>query len=109
MLIYLDTGKKMRKVIDGYNLQFLDTAMSIMASVVIVAYVIYTSSTEVIARVNSEYLYLTGIFVILGIMRYLQVAFVLKDSGSPTKIVLKDRFMQLTLLGWLLTFVWILY
>jgi len=104
MLIYLDTGKKMRKVIDGYNLQFLDTAMSIMASVVIVAYVIYTSSTEVIARVNSEYLYLTGIFVILGVMRYLQVALVLKDSGSPTKIVLKDRFMQLTLIGWVLTF-----
>ncbi len=109
MLIYLDTGKKMRKVIDGYNLQFLDTAMSIMASVVIVAYVIYTSSAEVTARVHSEYLYLTGIFVIFGVMRYLQVALVLKDSGSPTKIVLKDHFMQLTLIGWVLTFAWILY
>ncbi len=109
MLIYLDTGKKMRKVIDGYNLQFLDTAMSIMASVVIVAYVIYTSSTEVTSRVHSEYLYLTGLFVILGVMRYLQVALVLKDSGSPTKIVLKDHFMQLTLIGWVLSFAWILY
>jgi len=109
VLIYLDTGKKMRKVIDGYNLQFLDTAMAIMASVVIVAYTIYTTSPEVVARVNSEYLYLTALFVILGIMRYLQVAFVLKDSGSPTKIVLKDRFMQLTLLGWGFTFAWILY
>jgi len=109
VLIYLDTGKKMRKVIDGYNLQFLDTAMAIMASVVIVAYTIYTTSAEVVARVNSEYLYLTAFFVLLGIMRYLQVAFVLKDSGSPTRIVLKDRFMQLTLLGWALTFAWILY
>ena len=109
VLIYLDTGKKMRKVIDGYNLQFLDTAMAIMASVVIVAYTIYTTSPEVVARVNSEYLYLTALFVILGIMRYLQIAFVLKDSGSPTKIVLKDRFMQLTLLGWVFTFAWILY
>ena len=109
ILIYLDTGKKMRKVIDGYNLQFLDTAMSIMASVVIVSYVMYTSSSEVITRINSEYLYITGIFVILGIMRYLQVAFVLKDSGSPTKIVLKDRFIQFTLIGWILSFTWILY
>ena len=109
VLIFLDTGKKMRRVIDGYNLQFLDTAMAIMASVVIVAYVIYTTSTEVVSRVHSEYLYLTAIFVILGIMRYLQVAFVLKDSGSPTKIVLKDRFMQLTLVGWIVTFAWILY
>jgi len=109
VLIYLDTGKKMRKVIDGYNLQFLDTAMAIMASVVIVSYTIYTTSPEVVARVHSEYLYLTALFVILGIMRYLQVAFVLKDSGSPTKIVLKDRFMQLTLIGWVLSFAWILY
>lgn len=109
VIIFQDTGQKTRKVIDGYNLQFLDIAMAIMASVVIVAYTIYTTSAEVIARVHSEYLYLTSLFVILGIMRYLQVAFVFQDSGSPTKIVLKDRFMQATLLGWALTFAVILY
>jgi len=109
ILIYIDTGKKMRKVLDGYNLQFLDTAMSIMASVVIVAYIIYCSSEEVIQRIGSQYLYITALFVIVGVLRYLQIAFVLEDSGSPTKIVLKDRFIQFTILGWILTFVWILY
>ena len=109
VLIYLDTGKKMRKVIDGYNLQFLDSAMAIMASVVIVAYTIYTTSAEVVERVRSEYLYLTALFVIVGIMRYLQIAFVQKESGSPTRIILEDRFMQLTLLGWIISFAWILY
>ena len=101
VLIFLDTGKKMRKVIDGYNLQFLDAAMAIMASVVIVAYIIYSTSAEVTERVNNEYLYLTSFFVILGVLRYLKIAFVNKDSGSPTKIVSKDRFMQLILLGWI--------
>ena len=109
VLIYIDTGKKMRKVIDGYNLQFLDTAMAIMASVVIVSYVSYTTTAEVIERVHSQYLYLTALFVILGIMRYLQITFVLKDSGSPTKIVLKDRFMQITIFAWIVSFAWILY
>lgn len=109
VLIYLDTGKKARQAIDGYNLQFLDTAMAIMASVVIVAYTIYTTSTEVIARVQSEHLYLTALFVIVGVMRYLQIAFVEKDSGSPTRIILKDRFMQITLIGWIATFAWVLY
>lgn len=106
VLIYLDTGEKMRRVIDGYNLQLLDTAMAIMASVVIVAYVIYTTTDQ---RSQDQYLYLTSLFVIIGIMRYLQVAFVLKDSGSPTRIVLKDRFMQLTIVGWLISFAWIIY
>ncbi len=109
VLIFLETGKKMRGVIDGYNLQFLDTAMAIMASVVIVAYITYTTSSEVVGRMHSEYLYLTALFVVLGVLRYLQVAFVLKDSGSPTKIVLKDRFMQLVLFGWIISFAWILY
>lgn len=109
VLIYLDTGKKMRKVIDGYNLQLVDTAMAIMASVVIVAYITYTTSAEVAARVDSPYLYLTALFVILGIMRYLQIAYVHLDSGSPTKIVTRDRFIQLVLAGWLISFTWILY
>lgn len=109
VLIFLETGKKMRNVINGYNLQFLDTAMAIMASVVIVAYTIYTTSAEVVERFHSQYLYLTALFVILGIMRYLQIAFVHLDSGSPTRIVLKDRFMQLTILAWIVSFVWLLY
>lgn len=109
VLIYLESGKKMRKVINGYNLQFLDTAMAIMASVVIVAYTIFTTSADTIEKFHTEYLYLTALFVILGIMRYLQIAFVHLDSGSPTKIILKDRFMQVTILAWVISFVGILY
>ena len=109
VIIFLETGQRMRKVISGYNLQFLDTAMAIMASVVIVSYTLYTTSSEVASRLNSEYLYLTVFFVILGIMRYLKIIFVDKNSGSPSKIIISDRFMQLTLLGWIGIFIWILY
>ena len=109
VLIYENTGKKMRKVVDGYSLPFLDIAMAIMASVVIVSYIMYTSSPEVIERMGSEYLYLTSLFVIMGVMRYLQITFVFLDSGSPTQIVLKDRFVQFTLILWVVSFAWILY
>lgn len=109
VLIYLDTGEKMRKTIDGYNLQFLDNAMMIMAAVVIVAYILYTTSPEATLRVGNNYLYITAFFVILGIMRYLQIAFVEKNSGSPTRILLTDRFTQVVVIGWLAAFSWILY
>ena len=109
VLIFNQTGKKMRRVIDGYNLQFLDTAMAIMAAVVIVAYTIYTTSPQTVEKFHSKYLYLTAFFVIIGVMRYLQITFVYQDSSSPTKIVLKDRFMQFVLIGWVMTFVWIIY
>ncbi len=109
VLILLNTGGKMRKAIDGYNLQLIDGAMMIMASVVIVVYILYTTSIAVVQRLQSEYLYLTALFVILGILRYLQIAFVEKGSDSPTKIVLKDKFMQITILAWMISFVWIIY
>jgi 4-hydroxybenzoate polyprenyltransferase len=109
VLIYEKVGKKMRRVIGGYSLQFLDIAMAIMASVVIVSYIMYTSSSEVMERLGSDYLYLTALFVIMGVMRYLQITFVLLNSGSPTQIVLKDRFIQSTLLLWFISFIWILY
>jgi 4-hydroxybenzoate polyprenyltransferase len=109
VLIYIDTGEKTRKVIDGYNLKFLDASMTIMASVVIVAYTIYATSPEAVERVGSEHLYLTTFFVILGILRYLQITYIEQNSGSPTRIILKDRFIQATLVGWLVTFDLLLY
>ncbi|WP_321311680.1 decaprenyl-phosphate phosphoribosyltransferase [Halarcobacter sp.] len=97
-------GKETRKNIDGYNLEFVNAVMVFMSGVIVVAYILYTVSEEVIKRLNTEYLYLTSFFVILGIMRYMQITFVEENSGSPTKIVIKDRFLQLTILFWLLSF-----
>ena len=109
VLVYLETGHRMRKVVDGYNLAFIDSAMTILASIVVVSYLSYTTSTEIIVRLNNEYLYLTAFFVILGILRYLQITFVEKLSGDPVAIFLNDRFLMFTLLGWLLAFISILY
>ena len=108
-LILLDTNSKVRKDIGSYNLQFIDAVMMITASVNIVCYILYTVSPSIIERLQSEYLYSTSFFVILGIIRYLQITFVEKNSSSPTQIVLKDRFMQITILLWLLSFGWIIY
>jgi 4-hydroxybenzoate polyprenyltransferase len=109
ILIYLETGEKMRKSVDGYNTEFLNASMVIMASVVIVAYILYTVSPDVQAKMHTDKLYLTSFFVVLGILRYMQIALVENDSGSPTRILLKDRFLQLVLMGWMALFSWILY
>lgn len=109
VLMFEETGKKMREVINGYNLRFLDGAMMIMASVVIVAYILYTTDSEVILRLKSDYVYLTAIFVIAGLLRYLQITFVENKSGDPTQIALKDKFLHVTILSWLGAFFWLLY
>jgi len=99
------SGKETRKNIDGYNLEFINASMVLMAGVIIVSYILYTVSNDVISRLHSSHLYLTAFFVILGIIRYMQITFVEQKSGSPTKIVLKDRFLQYTILFWLVSFI----
>jgi len=69
----------------------------------------YTVSPDVTDRLRSEWLFMTTIFVIAGIMRYLQITFVESKSGSPTSILLRDRFILVTLAGWILTFYLIIY
>ncbi len=109
VLIFLQSGVKMREVIDGYNVRFLDTAMAVMASILIVSYIMYTVSEEVIESARSENLYLTVIFVIMGVMRYFQLTYVEKRTDSPTMVLLTDRFIQGTILGWIIAFGIILY
>lgn len=107
VLIFLSRGDKVRKAIDGYNLDILNISMTIIASVTIVSYVMYTVSPEVIKKAHTDKLYLSVIFVLLGIMRHLQITFVEMNSGSPTDVLLRDRFIQLTIAGWILT-IWML-
>ena len=106
MLLFLNDGKKMRPVIDGYSLKFIDSMITVVATIVIISYIIYTTSAEAIA---GDYTYLSALFVILGVMRYMQITFVEKKSGSPTKIALKDRFIQTTIVAWVLYFIFIIY
>jgi decaprenyl-phosphate phosphoribosyltransferase len=109
VLIFLETEQKSRRSIDGYNLAFIDSAMMAMAAVTIVSYILYTVSPDVITKFGTDKLYLTTAFVILGMMRYLQITIVEEKSGSPTEILFKDRFIQFTLLGWIFSFGILIY
>ena len=95
--------KRRNKV--GYNPMFMNLVISILASMTIVCYMMYTVSPEVIEHFHCPYLYITDIFVIVGIIRYLQIIFVEVKNRSPVKVLLKDHFIQLCILGWGISFV----
>lgn len=109
VLIFEQTGIKARANITRYNVTFLNSVLSLLSAVTIVCYIMYTVSPEVVERLHSPYLYLTSLFVIAGILRYMQLTQVDLKSGSPTKILYRDRFIQLAILGWVVTFVLIIY
>ena len=74
-----------------------------------VCYLLYTVSPDVMEQFHSSYVYLTSVFVLAGIIRYLQITIVDVKSGSPTEVLLKDRFVQTCIVGWMLTFLLIIY
>ena len=104
-----ETGEAPRHNTIRYNLTFINQAITITASVTLVCYIMYTVSPEVTARFNSHYVYLTTIFVLVGLLRYIQIAVVDKKSGDPTKVILRDRFTQLVVLAWGLSYLFIIY
>ena len=109
VLIKIESGNEMRSSIKGYNLEFINVALSLICAVMIIAYFMYTTSTEVMVRLGTYRLYYTCLFVMAGILRYLQIIFVNRDSESPVKILYKDRFIQVTILFWCISFYMILY
>lgn len=98
-----------RRQLNGYTPAFLDIAKSISFAITLISYILYSISAEVIARTGSDKLYITSLFVFLGIMRYIQITVVDKNSGSPVDVLWKDRFLQIVLLLWGLTFLIIIY
>ena len=107
--LYEQTGQKPRISITGYNKTFINEATAIVAAITMVCYIMYTMSPEVIERMGTRYVYLTSGWVLAGLLRYLQNMIVFGLSGSPTKSLVKDHFVQLCVAGWILSFFIIIY
>lgn len=107
--IYETTGVKARKNVECYNMDFLNQSIGVLGSVTTVCYILYTVSDEVVERMGSHYLYVTSVFVLAGIMRYMQITLVDRKSGNPTKVLLQDHFIHVCIIGWISAFTIILY
>lgn len=104
-----DSGLQLRKSIKGYSVELLNIYLAMVSGVIIVAYILYTISPGIQERFGTHRLYYTTLFVIAGLLRYLQIVYVQKASGSPTKILYKDRFLQVCILLWIISFYAIIY
>ncbi len=109
LILFQKDGQVLRKSLSGYNLDFVNGTLYFLSAIIIVTYIQYTVSPEVVAVHNAENLYLSSFFVIIGMMRYLQIALVEQRSGNPTKVLLKDTFIQAVLIGWVAVIIYFLY
>lgn len=92
-----------------YNMAFMNSVLGIIASVTMVCYIMYTLSDEVMTRFDNKYVYISCIPVLAGIIRYLQISIVDERSGNPTRVLLKDRFIQGCCVCWFAFFLILIY
>ena len=107
-LINAQISGKTRKALDGYNVQFADIALSVSCTLAIVCYLMFTLSPEVQQRFHARVFY-TVIFVVFAFLRYLQQTLVYNKTESPTKIIYRDRYIQITLVLWVAAFLLQIY
>lgn len=102
-------GEKARKSVRGYSREYVDLVLTMLAAVMIVAYILYTLQPAVIAQFGTDKLYVSAVFVLAGMLRYLQLAVVKQSSGSPTAIFWGDKAILGSVFGWLVCFVVVIY
>jgi len=109
VLLYQNTGVLPRKNTQHYNLEFMNQVITVISTITIVAYIMYSVSAEVKDRFHTQYIYLTSVFVLMGIIRYLQITIVDLKSGNPTTVLMRDKFVQCCIIGWGISFFIIIY
>ena len=96
-------GELHREALSGYDRQLLDIQICMTAASTLVCYSIYTLSEETAARFGTHALGLTIPFVVFGIFRYLELVYRHEGGGRPERVLLTDKVMVATVLGYILT------
>jgi len=98
-----------REVLGRYSVALLDQLIVISAVTTLIAYVLYTVSPEVIAKLGTERLYLTVPFVVFGVFRYLFLVYRCQEGGNPTDVLLGDIPLQIGIFSWIAVVFLLLY
>jgi 4-hydroxybenzoate polyprenyltransferase len=101
------TANTHRPVLEGYTLPLLDQLITIVSSMTIITYSLYTFSAENLP--GDHVMMLTIPFVIYGIFRYLYLVQVEHSGGAPEEVLFSDRPLQIALFLFGLTVVVIFY
>ena len=98
-----------RPVLEQYNLKLVDELISVVTPVTLITYVLYTLDPSTASRFNAQHLYLTSVFVVFGIFRYLYLIHRMKLGGAPAELLTKDIPLMVAIICWIASFFLIVY
>jgi 4-hydroxybenzoate polyprenyltransferase len=99
----------LRRSLREYNINFLDSAITMLAATTVVTYLLFTTSSYAIERFHSPYFVVTSVFVLYGVLRYMQLVKVMAGADDPTNLVLTDTNLRFSVICWLLACIGMIY
>jgi 4-hydroxybenzoate polyprenyltransferase len=107
--ISTENSQHVRMVLMHYSPTFLDQMISVVTASTVVSYMLYTVSSETVAKFGTRNLIYTTPFVLYGIFRYLYLIYQRESEGDPTSLLLTDKHMLVNIGLWLISVLYILY
>lgn len=99
LLVLGDAHTTHRSVLSQYSPAFLDQMSVVLLSTTVIAYVMYTLTSETALEVGSEALTYSTAFVLYGVFRY-QYLTHHRYGGDPAETLLTDRPLLIAVLLW---------
>ncbi len=109
LVLMKDKAHQTRTALNQYNQPLLDNMLTIVVASIIISYLLYTIEEPSELLHDTHYALLTVPFVFYAMFRYLYLIYVKEEGGAPDEVFLKDRPLQLTMLLWAVSFIFILY
>lgn len=102
-------AKQQRKALQRYSSRGLDAALAVTGLATVGTYVAYTIDPATRAYFGSDKLWLTTVFVVLAVLRFLHLVRSRPEAESPTQEMLRDGPFVAAVLLWVGVVVWIVY
>ncbi len=109
LLLLEDDATSHRRILDRYSPYLLDQLIGVVTASVVVMYMLYTFSSEVMQKLGTENLFVTIPFVVYGVFRYLYLIHKEEKGGSPTRVMIGDAPILINVILWLITVIVVLY
>ncbi len=107
IVLLADGANSHRRILDEYNLYFLDEMLSLVSSTTLIAYALYTFSAPNLP--GNHLMMLTIAFVLYGLFRYMYLIHVRKETAPPDEVLLKDKPLLLDVVLWIAASALVLY
>ena len=99
-----ESGVNLRATAAKYSIKFIDAALALTGSATVTCYFLYTILPGGSRIITSEYFCISGLPVIVGILRYMEICIGSNKGGSHNRLLINDPVILICIVAYLILF-----